>query len=483
MARRKAVRKSGSQATRKTVQTSMFPADRLPSELIHMVFAYLEPKEAATFRWAGRVVAEIGLHYLTPKVCLRLREESYDQLLAIAEHPVASKCVVELEYETEGLKFLDREAFDRTFTYDYMTPERHDVSERLASLASARDWRALKRESRRNMRPPNTAKLLDRAWSVYEAIQADHKKVEQSDFFPKKLVAAFKRLPNLKRMSTPTISVHERCVAEIKGQLRILPTHSLKEMTPSCISVDMGPTLSILSAVESAALQIENFCCKRFNWQTMMQAKSKLPPLKRSMLHLQLIDLTFTEPPITYVDGRPQDFEISIEDYLERRGIRSFLTSAPSLQYLQYLRLSFRGWPTSICPAPRLSETIGDFHWPSLKTISLDTVALSEDSLVGFCEIHAHTLRNFSLRDIQLEQGSWRVTLHRMRRVFGLGQQLYTCTLEGVFRDDLPYIRFDMGKICGMNKKTLGAEISEYIRATDLGDITVGKYYEMIGFF
>ena len=66
-----------------------------------MVFAYLEPKEAALFRWAGRVIAEIGLQYLTPKVCLRLREESYDRLSAIAEHPVASKCVVELEYETE----------------------------------------------------------------------------------------------------------------------------------------------------------------------------------------------------------------------------------------------------------------------------------------------------------------------------------------------------------------------------------------------
>ena len=474
MARRKVVRKSRSQATRKYVQTSKFPADRLPSELIHMVFAYLEPKEAATFRWAGRVVAEIGLHYLTPKVCLMLREESYDRLLAIAEHPVASKCVVELEYETEGLKFLDREAFDRTFTYNDMTPERHDASERLASVASARDWRALKRESRRNRPPPDTAQLLDRAWSVYEAIQADHKKVEESKFFPNKLVAAFKRLPNLKSISTPTTSVHQRCVAEIKGKL---PIYFSEENDLSCDPLDLGATLSILLAVESAALQIESFCCKRFNWHTLLQDLSNLPALRRSILHLQLIDITFPEPPITYIDGWPEEIDFSVREYLVKGGIRDFLTSAPSLQYL---RLGFRMWPY-FCLAPRLEKTIGTFHWPSLKSVSLDTVAVSEHSLVDFCEIHAHTLRDLSLRDIQLEQGFWDVTLHRIRRVFGLGQQLYTCTLEGVFWEHDSCASIDMGLECSGNKETVGAVISEYIRATHIGDIELVDYYEMMG--
>ena len=468
MARRKVVRKSGSQAVRKSVPTSKFPADRLPSELIHMVFAYLEPKEAAKFRWAGRVVAQIGLHYLTPKVCLRLREESYDRLLAIAEHPVASKCVVELEYETEGLRFLDREAFDRTFTWH----ERHVTSERPTSVASARAWRAFERESRRNMPPPNTAQLLDRAWSVYEAFQTDHKKVEQANFFPNKTVEAFKRLPNLKSISIPTISVHERCVAEIKD---LLPTYFFEKKDPSCVPLNVGATLSILLAVESAALQIESFCCKRFNWQTLMQDMRNLPALRRSMLHLRLIDITFTQPPVTGVEGS-REIDYSIEEYLEKRGLQSFLTSAPSLKYLG---LSFETWPARCLP-PRLEETIGNFHWPSLKAVSLDTVAVSGNSLVDFCEIHAHTFRDLSLRRIRMEQGFWNATFHRMRRVFRLGQQLDTCTLEGLFWEDDSEVDFHMGMICRGNKK-LGAVISEYIRDTHIGDITLVDYYEMMG--
>ena len=468
MARRKAVRKSGSQTAGKSIQPSEFPADRLPSELIHMVFVYLEPKEAATFRWAGRVVAEIGLHYLTPKVCLRLREESYDRLLAIAEHPVASKCVVELEYETEGLRFLDRKAFDRTFTWH----ERHVTSQRPTSVASARAWRAFERESRGNMPPPNTAQLLDRAWSVYEAFQTDHKKVEQASFFPKKTVEAFKRLPNLKSISIPTISVHERCVAEIKD---LLPTYFFKEKEASCVPLNIGATLSILLAVESAALQIESFCCKRFNWQTLMQDMRNLPALRRSMLHLQLIDIAFTEPCITRVDGS-LEFDYSIEEYVEKRGIRSFLTSAPSLEYLG---LSFGTWKNLVLP-PRLRETIGNFHWPSLKAVSLDTVAMSENSLVDFCEIHAHTFRDLSLGRIRMEQGLWNATFHRMRRVFRLGQQLDTCTLEGMFWEDDSQEDIHMEMICRGNKK-LGAVISEYIRDTHIGDITLVDYYEMMG--
>ena len=316
--------------------------------------------------------------------------------------------------------------------------------------------------------------MFDRAWSVYEAFQADQKKVEQANFFPTKTVEAFKRLPNLKSISIPTISVHERCVAEIKD---LLPTYFFEEKDPSCVPLNMGATLSILLAKESAALQIESFCCKRFNWQTLMQDMRNLPALRRSMLHLQLIDITFTEPPITCVDGSFREIDYSIEEYLEKRGIRSFLTSAPSLEYLG---LSFGTWP-NLCLPQRLGKTIGNFHWPSLKAVSLDTVAMSENSLVDFCEIHAHTLRDLSLRRIRMEQGFWNATFHRMRRVFRLGQQLDTCTLEGVFWENDSDIDIYMGMICRENKKTLGAVISEYVRDTHTGDITLVDYHEMMG--
>ena len=138
-----AVRKAGSEIARNSDQTSEFPAHCLPSELIHMVFAYLEPKEAAVFRWAGRVVAEIGLHYLTPKVYLRLREESYDRLLAIAEHPIASKCVVELQYETEGLPLINNLDFDEYFRCQDLVSQRQVSSDQESTRNMSlprKDW-------------------------------------------------------------------------------------------------------------------------------------------------------------------------------------------------------------------------------------------------------------------------------------------------------------------------------------------------------
>ena len=61
MGRRKATRKSRVAHGTAVPPATRFPVDCLPSELIHMVFVYLKPTDAAAFRWTGRVVAEIGL--------------------------------------------------------------------------------------------------------------------------------------------------------------------------------------------------------------------------------------------------------------------------------------------------------------------------------------------------------------------------------------------------------------------------------------
>ncbi len=223
MARRKVVQKSSKHATRKLVHASKFPADRLPAELIHMVYTYLEPTEAAAFRWAGRVVAEIGLQYLVPTVYLKLNEESYDQLLAISEHPVVSKYVVNLDYETRGLDFLDREQFDYKIRTRTAIPQQHNPSERPDSLMSARARRAYERDSVLKLRSKEQiTQKLNRIWSMYEASYSRQKKVEVAKFFPAKTVKAMKQLRNLKRISTSPDGAYERYVA---GILEFFPTY------------------------------------------------------------------------------------------------------------------------------------------------------------------------------------------------------------------------------------------------------------------
>ena len=140
MARRKSAQKIRlKKPIRKSiVWASKSPAERLPSELIHMIFTYLEPAEAAAFRLVGRVVAEIGLQYLVPTAYLALNERSYDRLWAIAKHPIVSKYVVRLEYETEGLRFINRLQWDLAIKSLPISNSPDVASERPQPYASAR---------------------------------------------------------------------------------------------------------------------------------------------------------------------------------------------------------------------------------------------------------------------------------------------------------------------------------------------------------
>lgn len=431
-----------------------------------MVFAYLEPKEAAAFRWVGRVFAEIGLQYLTPKIHLELREESYDRLLAIAKHPIASKYVVELNYDTEGLKFIDRARFDRCLKCRGVINQRHASSEMPDEGSSARAWRAYERESSRNQR--KTAQLLDQAWSIYENYQISHKKVEQANFFRAKMVEAFKRLPNLKMISTSTTSVYGQYTVEIS---KLLPNYYF-DAGNDLSSNNRGATKSVLLAAVAAGLQMNHFCCQRFSWQTLTQDISDIHLLRRSMLHLKIMNLAFTKAQLTH---RLTPFEGG----LLRGLVLSFITSAPNLEYLTLSIEPFNWSDGSSDWSLALKDTIGNFPWSSLKSLSLDGLVASEDDLVHFCERQAQTLRDLSLRDMYMDSGSWETTFHRIRQAFRCGQQLDSYKMSGWFQDHQHYCLTDItDREAG---KTAGMVISDYIRATDIGDITLQEYYDIKG--
>ena len=450
MGRRKAVRLSEGLAVRKSVRIYKFPADRLPAELIHMVFAYLEPKEAAIFRWVGRVVAAIGLHYLTPKVYLKLREESYDRLLAIARHPVASKCVVELEYETEGLRLIDRKTFDKIFTCTNPSSQRHDSSEQEAS-------RNVPLPSKKRI-ARKTNQRLSRVWSIYQEYQAAHKKVEQTGFFHAKMVEAFKRLPALKIFSTPAISAYERYVAESK---KLLPTYSFDDVEtyrdPSC----MGATRSVLLAAESAGLQLSSLQCQRFNSKRLLQDSSELRTPSTSISQLKVLNIAF---------GRYEFSDIILVEYFTKRQVFFLITSAPKLERL--------GITFNACYHASVKEIIGRFHWPALKAIDLAGLSSPEDELVPLFERHKYTLKEVSLRDMTMLSGLWEVTFHKMRRTFRFGHQLDACTLRGIFLDSEAF--YGMETTGKGNIDAPGKVVSDYIQATDLGDIALNDYWEMM---
>ena len=254
MARCKAAKKSDKHAAHKMVHAPKFPADHLPAELIHMIFPYLEPTEAAAFRWAGRVVAEIGLQYLAPTVYLKLNEESYNRVLAISEHPVVSKYVINLDYETRGLNAINREQFDDMVISTETIAQRHESSEISNRFASARAWRAYNRESVRNiplLSRKQTRQLFNQAWSLYEAYLASQTMLQRSGFFREKIAEAIIRFRNLQRISTSADSAFIRYTAQFRD---FLPTYYLSPLIDNAYEIppDVGVTSVIMSARQSA---------------------------------------------------------------------------------------------------------------------------------------------------------------------------------------------------------------------------------------
>ncbi|KAF6219989.1 hypothetical protein HO133_003814 [Letharia lupina] len=474
MARRKAAQRFGKQAVRKSVRAPKFPADRLPAELIHMVFTYLKPTEAAGFRWAGRVVAEIGLQYLAPTAYLTLKEESYDRLLAIAGHPTVSKYVVELDYETEGLRPMAREDFDRMIRRTGVIPQRNDSSERPDSCASARAWRAYQRESLRNIPVFNqrqTKQLLNRAWSMYEADYASQKKVQQANFFREKTAKAIEQFPYLERVFTSADGAYERYAAEIKG---FLPTYYFSHCSAHRYPSSVGATSSVLLAAESAGLHLDYFRCS-INWQVFTQNEKDLATFKRSLLHLKVMIITFTIRRDMRRDRMVQEYTYIRWQCLENGHVLDLITSSPDLEHLA---LSFETLPEPIF-YPTLNETMGNFYWHSLKTVNLESLFSDDDDLLMFCKRHAHTLKDLSLTDMRLHKGSWDVTFHRMRQTFRLGQQLATCKLRGLFWS--PERVLDLGPRGEGHNNAAGIVTSDYIRASNIGDISLDEYYEAVG--
>ena len=411
------------------VRASKFPAERIPSELIHAIFKYLEPTEAAAFRLVGRVVAEIGLQYLVSTVYLALNEESYDRLLAIAEHPIASKYVAKLGYETEGLRIVDLHQWGQM-------------------------WRAYNQESVRDMTSLNrtqTTRAFNRAWSRYVGYHASQKRVQQAHFFPEKIAKAMKQLPNLRTIFATVDGAEERYVAEMK---KLLPTYNLLRNHHIGRSSIADPTSSILSAAGSVDLRCQHFLSQSINLRIFGQIDNDSASLKNSMLHLKTLDLNVK------LQREPEEDESVNIGTLKNGCVLDLVTSAPNLQHLSLAFTWIYGYPDI-----SFNETIGGFHWPCLKAVSLVRICSHEHELRDFFGRHARTLKHVSLKDMHHYEGSWQKTFQEMRRKSAFGQQLNTCKLVGFFSSPTnPTIHI------------VDTVISDYVQDTDFEDISLNEY-------
>lgn len=152
-------------------QSSTFPIDRLPPELVHSVFSYLKPTETANFRLLCWSFAQIGLEYLVPCLYLQIDINSYERLIAMSRHPIVSKYVKWLEYEVDCVKDLGFQDWEQNlYGREYLAAENQDPPVRPPANASQRTWRAFDRATTAIDSMPRhrfKASQLEEAFMIY----------------------------------------------------------------------------------------------------------------------------------------------------------------------------------------------------------------------------------------------------------------------------------------------------------------------------
>lgn len=423
---------------------SQCPIDNLPSELLHMVCTHLKPKDVANLRLASRVVAPIGLQYLSPKVHLLIAKDSFKQLEAIAKHPVVSKYVTSLSYEANILEIYDEERW----TKNIWSPDYLDRKRKLQETGRRYSLRSHKggcTQARTVPRHEYTKRQLKEAFRKYEGFCDYQSHVQEHH---RELANAMKSFPNLKEL---TMSAH------------VMPNKQLFKKTfgPGYCTrwredtekwpVGLAQMRSLLLSACHAGLKIERLHCEQVNWRTLTQKNEVFEDMKRSVRHLREMSITFSMG----CGGEEDEWGvIQIERCLLNGRLKDFVTSAPHLELLEICFESDR----SIISI-EFEHLVGDFHWPSLKAVKIDMVETAEDHLVGFFERHAGTLKRLCMSSLLLSDGSWWSVFEKMRLVL----ELESVEILGCLDTDSDGFDFDFDRGIYVEQSLLKEGIKTYL--------------------
>ena len=185
--------------------TSFSPIQRLPPEVLHMIFKYL-PGHVPKLRLLCKCFADIGLHYLLSSYHLIFKKSSFERLLEISEHPVLSKCVKSIFYEADVLSEYDTMKEWKAHMGNYYCPDFNELSslgeESLSdrNTGSARAQRASRRAYIKCMQGPRSScseTQFREAYRCYRECISDQRKMISLDYNAPLFNDVIQKLPNL----------------------------------------------------------------------------------------------------------------------------------------------------------------------------------------------------------------------------------------------------------------------------------------------
>ena len=434
--RLKADRKSAGRPDAKSIN---FPIDKLPAELVHLICAYLKPIELASLRQVSRVAAPISLQYMVPEVHLILAKDSFEQLQALATHPIASKYVTSFFFEADKLSALPRSTWESYVLGPQFVTQAEELRrrDRPCHHTSERSLRIYHRESNKLLfdtpRHDYTDEELDDAFMKYSEIVDFQQTRREACAQAKKIAEAMKKFPHLKKIVLSNDDSIRQSTSKLRKTLNepsfcnVYEAHNARDNPPGPIGLQQ--MRSLLLGAHHAGLKVEDLHCGAVNWRILQQDAKTFARMMNSVSNVKNLRLEFATGVDNlieweYFPRRKLDIE-QCRDYLRKGRLRDFVTAAPNLEHLQLgFQSSEPTWPT------HLNHIFGSHHWPNLRTVRLKNIGTSEDDLVDFCTLHASSLKTLQLHTIGLLDGSWFHVFDRMRKVLALEVMLVTGRLE-----------------------------------------------------
>ena len=335
----------------------------VPNELLHKIFTYLTPTEAANFRRLNKRIANIGVEYIVPVIVLALSEDSFDRLEVIARHPEIRKHVSSMVFDAIHLEDLDRKTWGEGInSHQY------------------------------------TVNQLDGAFARYQGYRHEQSQLRRAGVYLERITQALANLPSLNNIVLDTLA--QPC-SEIG-----LSTRKLLAAFGSRVCADratkryyypasQAEVHAILNGAHGAGLRLETFTCSLLSWSYFSDSPGDHAPYSGSLTHLKSLDLVISDM---------EDIDGFIECLSTGRVLR-FLSAAP---YLDRLRLGVftefysRFSEDFSC----LEHFVGSFRWTLLVEVTIENIQTSENVFKRFLDRRSSTLRSVVLRELCLVDGN-----------------------------------------------------------------------------
>ena len=404
------------------------PIDRLPEDIIHMICVYLRPTELAKLRLAYRQVGPISLKYMLPEVHLILAKDSFEQLKAIAAHPVASKYITSFFFEADRFSEQSREHWEHSVVHPEYLAQAMQLRMQPTTFYYGSDGTLWFSEPG----SPVVGRIPPHNFAKVEMTGAYEKYVElvrfQQEMHPDvtEMAEAMKHFPRLNQLK---LTIGD-CGRSRTSSLREV----FKPAVINCYEIDtrletrleplgLQQMHSLLLGAYFAGLKVETLQCGLIDWRVFDQASETSARMRDSVSNVKNLRLDlYTGDDIDH--GSP--WWTPSRSYREGR-VGDFIAAAPKLEHLQ---LSFH------CDQDTWPRILGEYHWPCLKSINLKLIGTTEEELVSFCWRHASTLKSVHLNSVNVSEGDWLDAFKRMRKILTLDE----FKLEGTLTSSKYYL-------------------------------------------